>query len=160
DPLPPYKVIRAFPKLEVKQPLSMTPEPGTNRLFILHHLNYWAGPGRLLAVEDDQNASAATMLLEFDGLAFGVAFHPEYTRNGYVFFGLNGPLRGHDNKTTQVVRYTVDRGSSGRIDPKSKRLIIEWPSNGHNGGDLAFGNDGYLYVSSGDGSSDSDSNLT
>ena len=39
-------------------------------------------------------------------------------------------------------------------------VIIEWPSNGHNGGDIAFGNDGYLYVSSGDGSSDSDANLT
>ena len=45
-----------------------------------------------------------------------------------------------------------------RIDPESKLLIIDWPSNGHDGGDLAFGNDGYLYVSSGDGSCDSDAN--
>ena len=63
-------------------------------------------------------------------------------------------------KATQVVRYTVDRRPPHRIDPKSKLLIIEWPSNGHDGGDLAFGNDGYLYVSSGDGSSGSDANLT
>ena len=52
DPLPPYKVARAFPNLTIKQPLSLTPEPGTNRLFILQHLNVWAGPGRLLAVDD------------------------------------------------------------------------------------------------------------
>ena len=58
------------------------------------------------------------------------------------------------------VRYTVDRRPPHRIDPNSKLLIIEWPSNGHDGGDLAFGNDGYLYVSSGDGSSGSDANLT
>src|SRR5262249_33274456 len=55
-PLPPYKVVRPSPKLSVKQPLSLPPEPGTTRLFILQHLNYWAGPGRLVAVQDDQNA--------------------------------------------------------------------------------------------------------
>ena len=39
-------------------------------------------------------------------------------------------------------------------------MIIGWASDGHDGGDLAFGNDGYLYVSSGDGSSGSDAHLT
>ena len=47
DPLSHYKVVRAFPKLTVKQPLCLTPEPGTDRLFILQHLNVWAGPGRI-----------------------------------------------------------------------------------------------------------------
>jgi glucose/arabinose dehydrogenase len=158
DPLSPYKVVRAFPGLTIKQPLSLTPEPGTDRLFVLQHLQYWAGPGRLLAVRDDQGATEAETLLEIDGLAVGLAFHPDYEHNGYLFVGLNGPLKGR--RTTQVVRYTVDRQAPHRIDPASKRLIIEWPSDGHNGGDLAFGNDGYLYVSSGDGSSDSDGFLT
>ena len=161
DPLLPYKVVRAFPKLTIKQPLSMTPEPGTNRLFILNHMNYWAGPGRLLAVPDRQDVSAAyaKMLIEIDGLAVGLAFHPDYERNGYIYIGLNGPSRG-GRKATQAVRYTVDRKPPHRIDPKSKRVIIAWPSNGHDGGDLAFGNDGFLYVSSGDGSSGSDAHLT
>ena len=88
-----------------------------------------------------------------------MAFHPDYERNGYVYIGLNGPMRGR-KKTSQVVRYTVDRRPPHRVDPESKLLIIEWPSNGHDGGDLAFGNDGFLYVSSGDGSSDSDADLT
>jgi glucose/arabinose dehydrogenase len=158
DPLSPYKVVRAFPGLTVKQPLSLTPEPGTDRLFILQHLQYWAGPGRLLAVRDDQGATEAEALLEIDGLAVGLAFHPDYEHNGYLYIGLNGPMKGR--KMTQVVRYTVDRQAPHRIDPTSKRLIIDWPSDGHNGGDLAFGNDGYLYVSSGDGSSDSDGFLT
>jgi uncharacterized repeat protein (TIGR03806 family) len=161
DPPPPYKVVRAFPGLTVKQPLTLSPEPGTDRLFLLQHMNYWAGPGRLLAVRDDQGVTSAEAetLLDIDGLAVGVAFHPDYERNGYLYIGLNGPVEGR-RKTTQVVRYTVDRRAPHRIDPGSKLLIIEWPSNGHNGGDLDFGNDGYLYVSSGDGSSDSDGNLT
>jgi uncharacterized repeat protein (TIGR03806 family) len=161
DPLPPYKVVRAFPRLDIKQPLSMAPEPGTNRLFILHHLSYWAGPGRLLAVPDEQNVteSAVELLLEIDGIAYGVAFHPDYRHNGYLYIGLNGPIQGR-NKTTQVVRYTVGRQPPNHVDINSRQLIIEWPSNGHNGGDLAFGNDGYLYVSSGDGTSGSDTNVT
>lgn len=158
DPLSPYKTVGAFPKLTVKQPLTLTPEPGTDRLFILQHLNHWAGPGRLLAVKDDQDASEAETLLEIDGLAVGLAFHPDYEHNGYVYIGLNGKLKG--GNSTQVVRYTVDRRPPRRIDPESQLVVIDWPSNGHNGGDLAFGNDGYLYVSSGDGSSDSDADLT
>jgi glucose/arabinose dehydrogenase len=159
DPMSPYKVVRAFPGLNIKQPLALAPEPGTDRLFILHHLGHWAGPGHLLAAKDDQGVSQTETLLDIDGLPYGLAFHPNYERNGYLYIGLNGPVRGF-KKTTQVVRYTVDRSAPHRIDPASKLLIIEWASNGHNGGDLAFGNDGLLFVSSGDGSSDSDAYLT
>ncbi len=150
-----------FPKLSIKQPLVLTPEPGTDRLFILQHLNVWAGPGRLLAVPDRQDVTAADakMLIEIDGLAIGFALHPDYQRNGYIYFGLNGPIR-RKPKTTQVVRYTVNRQAPHGIDPMSKLLIIEWASDGHDGGDLAFGNDGFLYVSSGDGSSGSDAHMT
>ena len=155
----PFKTVRAFPRLTVQSPLSMTPEPGTDRLFILEHLQYWSGPGRLVAVRDDQEAAEARTLLDIDGLAVGVAFHPDYARNGYLYIGLNGPTSGGP-KTSQVVRYTVAPRSPDRIDPGSKRLIIEWPSNGHDGGDVAFGNDGFLYVSTGDGSADSDANMT
>jgi uncharacterized repeat protein (TIGR03806 family) len=159
DPLSPYKVVRAFPQITIKQPLCLFPEPGTNRLFILSHLNYWAGPTRLLAIDDNQKTSRTDMLLELDSLAVGLAFHPDYERNGYIFFGLNGPI-GATQKRTQVWRYTVDRKPPHRIEPASKRLIIEWPSAGHDGGDLAFGNDGTLFVSSGDGSSGSDADVT
>jgi uncharacterized repeat protein (TIGR03806 family) len=159
DPPSPYKTARAFPRLSVKQPLGLFPEPGTNRLFILQHLQFWAGPGRLLSIPDEQDASKPETLLDLDGLAVGVAFHPDYERNGFLYVGMNGPMQGGP-KTTKVVRYTVDRQPPHRIDPSTKHLIIEWPSNGHDGGDLAFGNDGFLYVSSGDGSSGSDANVT
>src|SRR3954463_4796222 len=53
DPLPPFKVGRAFASLKVEQPLTLPPEPGTDRLFILQHLAPRSGPGRLVAVRDD-----------------------------------------------------------------------------------------------------------
>jgi uncharacterized repeat protein (TIGR03806 family) len=53
----------------------------------------------------------------------------------------------------------MERKPPYKLDPKSETLIIEWPSDGHNGGALAFGKDGMLYVSSGDGTSDSDANV-
>ncbi|MHC5537382.1 PQQ-dependent sugar dehydrogenase, partial [Singulisphaera rosea] len=158
DPLSPYKVVRAFPNLKVKQPLGLFPEPGTNRLFLLRHENTWAGPGQVLVLDDSQDASKTELLVEVDGLAVGLTFHPKYVENGYIYIGLNGPIRGW-KKTSQAVRFTVDR-KTGKVDPKTRKLIIEWPSNGHNGDDLDFGNDGYLYVSAGDGSSDSDADLT
>jgi len=159
DPMSPYKTVHAFTKLKLKQALTMAPEPGTNRLFVLQHIEPRGGPCRLLAVEDNQDATEPEKLLDLDGLAVGLAFHPDYQRNGYIYIGMNGPQMGPDKKT-QAVRYTVDRKPPYRIDPKSKLVIIAWASNGHDGSDVAFGNDGYLYVTSGDGTSDSDANLT
>ena len=161
EPPTPFKTARAFPRLTLKQPLVLLPEPGTHRLFALEHLQYWAGPGRLVAFKDDQGATDATNLLDIDGLAVGLAFHPDYVKNGQIFIGLNGKSEtAGPSKATMVVRYTVDRANPDRVDPASRKVIIEWPSNGHDGGDLAFGNDGFLYVSAGDGSSDSDANQT
>src|SRR5436305_14954371 len=82
EPPLPYKTARAFPGLTVKQPLTLTPEPGTDRLFILEHLQYWAGPGRLVAIRDDQGVAEARTLLDIDGLAVGLAIQPEDGRNG------------------------------------------------------------------------------
>lgn len=154
DPPTPYKAVRAFPRLTVPRPLSLAPEPGTDRLFILQHLNFWSGPGRLLAVRDEPGASATDLLLEIDGLPYGLAFHPDYRRDGHLFIGLRG------KSTVQVVRYTVDRQPPHRVDPGSRRLIVEWDSDGHDGGDVAFGNDGMLYVTTGDGSAGSDARET
>lgn len=158
EPMSPYKVVRSFPKLKIKLPLVLIPEPGTNRLFVLEHLAYYSGPGRLVAVQDDQDATEAQPLLEIEGMPYGVTTHPDYERNGYIYVGLNRPVDGVNR--TQCVRYTVDRKPPHGIDPKSRLVVIDWPSNGHNGCDVAFGNDGFLYISSGDGSSDSDVDLT
>src|SRR5947208_8848038 len=53
----------------------------------------------------------------------------------------------------------MDRRPPYKLVPASVKLIIEWESNGHNGGAVAFGHDGMLYVTAGDGTSDSDTNI-
>jgi glucose/arabinose dehydrogenase len=154
----PYGVRNAFPMLKVICPIAVAHEPGTDNLLLLHQLFPWGGQGKLLRIKDDPNVSRAELVLSIDGIGYGMAFHPDFLKNGYLYIGSNGPLHGR-HKTTQVTRYTVDRKPPYKLDPQSARLIIGWESDGHNGGDVAFGKDGMLYVTSGDGTGDSDTNI-
>ncbi len=159
EPPPPFRTEEAFPNLKIQQPLTFELEPGTNSYLVLQHLGSWAPPGRLARVADRPDVDHYDVVLDFGDktIAYGLDFHPRYLENGYLYIGLNTENEAGVH-FTQVRRYTVDREPPYAIDPKSELVVIEWESNGHNGGDLAFGNDGMLYVSSGDGTSDSDLN--
>ncbi len=83
----------------------------------------------------------------------GLAFHPDYANNGYFYVNYTKP-----NGDTQVSRFSVDSGNPDLADVNSELPIIGYaqPFSNHNGGNLAFGPDGYLYISSGDGGSGGD----
>jgi glucose/arabinose dehydrogenase len=99
---------------------------------------------------------ALTRSFEERGL-LGFALHPGFAENGRVFVTYSAPLRATAsagwNHTRRVSEFTVSARDADQADPKSERVLLEldWPSRKHNGGGLAFGPDGLLYVGLGDG---------
>jgi glucose/arabinose dehydrogenase len=107
----------------------------------------------------DLRSRIVPLMPEFDerGL-LGLAFHPGYASNGRFFVYYSSPLRagapaGYDN-TARVSEFRVSATNPDRADPASERFVLEVddPQFNHNGGTLLFGpEDGYLYISIGDG---------
>lgn len=82
----------------------------------------------------------------------GLAFHPDYSRNGYFF--VNYTDRGGQ---TVVARYQANQGSRQAITSSETVVMrIPQPFANHNGGMIAFGPDGFLYLGMGDGGSGGD----
>lgn len=83
-----------------------------------------------------------------------IAFHPRYRDNGLFF--VDYTARDAKGLHTRISRWR--RGTVDRADPKSETVLlrIEQPYSNHNGGQLAFGPDGYLYIGMGDGGAAND----
>ncbi|MCY4223639.1 MAG: PQQ-dependent sugar dehydrogenase [Bacteroidetes bacterium] len=79
----------------------------------------------------------------------GLAFHPDFDLNGYffVYYTASSPRR------TVVSRFTSSLNQTYLADPNSEIIVLEvnQPASNHNGGQIAFGPDGYLYIALGDG---------
>ncbi|WP_194974284.1 PQQ-dependent sugar dehydrogenase [Aquiflexum lacus] len=84
----------------------------------------------------------------------GLAFHPDYENNGFFFvnYTATSPRR------TVISRFQVSASDPNRANESSELVILEIPQpfSNHNGGQLSFGPDGYLYIASGDGGSGGD----
>ncbi|GAB4198108.1 MAG: PQQ-dependent sugar dehydrogenase [Wenzhouxiangellaceae bacterium] len=131
---------------------------GSGRLFIVEQdglIRIWDGTQVLatpfIDLTNVTNASGERGLL-------GLDFHPDYANNGrfYVNFTADG-LAGVTNGTTVIAEYTVS-GNPNVADAGSRRILmtIRQDFSNHNGGDLHFGPDGFLYIGMGDGGSGND----
>ena len=161
DPPPEYRSQRVWPKLSVRKPVFAINEPGSSRILFLTE-----APHRLCRTTENPGDGTFETLHEFSkgAVAYSIEFHPDFQRNGFVYVGWNG-FPGRDakpegqKKHSIVTRFTLAQEKSEGIEPDSEVDVIAWESNGHNGAAMAFGPDGLMYVTSGDGTSDSDVNL-
>jgi uncharacterized repeat protein (TIGR03806 family) len=143
-----------FPGVKFNWPLSIvTPVGETNRLFVAEKDGYisvitnLAVPTRSVFL--DMSDIAAKEVKE-DGL-LGMAFHPGYATNGYVFVFYTTFTNGA--KWDCIARFQADPQNPNRALRESHTVIlyqIDNPGGSHNGGDLHFGSDGYLYATLGD----------
>jgi glucose/arabinose dehydrogenase len=149
-----FEVVRVATGLSL--PLYLTAPPGdTSRVFIVEQRDGTTGRVRVL----DLGSLTLGTFLEVPGVStgneqglLGLAFHPDYAINGlfYVNYTDAGAI-------TRIVRYSVsgdpdvaDAGSAAAV------LSIAQPQSNHNGGWMAFGPDGFLYIGSGDGGGSDD----
>ncbi len=149
----------AFPDLLFDRPVDLqNAGDGSNRLFVVEQ------SGIIHVFENNPTASTKNAFLDIrnkvddssneEGL-LGLAFHPNYKNNGffYVNYTAASPNR------TVIARYQVSAADSNVADPNSELVLmtIDKPFSNHNAGALTFGpNDGYLYITTGDGGSGGD----
>jgi glucose/arabinose dehydrogenase len=106
-------------------------------------------PGNFLTV----SVAGGTTTNDERGL-LGLAFHPNYAENGYLFVNYTASGSG----ATRVSRFSVDPNNPNQVLPGSELVLltIAQPFTNHNGGWIGFGPDGYLYIATGDGGSAND----
>jgi glucose/arabinose dehydrogenase len=155
-----YTVENAFPNLSFTDPVGIYhADDGTGRLFVIEQ------PGTIKVFQNDPSTTTVETFLNITSIVeqdpgyteeglLGLAFHPNFTENGYFYVNYTD----YSPKRNVIARYTVSSNNQNQADALSSLVILEvnQPYTNHNGGQLDFGSDGYLYISFGDGGSSGD----
>jgi len=150
--LAPMQLELAFPNLLFSSSLHLTHAgDGSDRIFVVER------GGQIHVFANDRSADSSALFIDLrdrvstssgEAGLLSIAFHPRFRDNGqfYLFYTTTGNLR------TRVSEFRT-AGDSQRGDPSSERVLldVEQPAGNHNGGQIAFGPDGYLYIGLGDG---------
>lgn len=159
-----YTNINALGSLTFFNPVVIVTPPGeTNRLFIVEKngiisvITNLAAPTRTVFLEMTNRVMSAPANVGGSGEQglLGLAFHPGYATNGffYVFYtGTNTTSAGAGTRHDILSRFTTNAANPNLANAASEQYLIRQhdEASNHNGGDLHFGSDGYLYVSLGD----------
>jgi glucose/arabinose dehydrogenase len=131
----------------------VAPGDGTTRLFVVDQT------GGIWIVADGKRQATAFLDIGSkvskggeQGL-LGLAFHPDYPRNPRFYTDYTDV-----DGNTVVSEWRVSSSDPNKADPKSEQVLltVDQPFPNHNGGDVVFGPDGYLYITLGDGGSGGD----
>ncbi|TAE45486.1 MAG: hypothetical protein EAZ89_21270, partial [Bacteroidetes bacterium] len=175
-----YELENAFPNLTFIDPLKLVEVPGQNMFMML------GKNGQVWSFANDPATTQKTLILDIsartiiegDGGALGMVLHPEFGQagspnRGYVYIWYRfapvlqtitgpNPQGGEQYGYLRLSRFTMENGSA-TLNPASEYILIQqfdrncW----HNGGDMFFGPDGFLYISVGDeGGANDDYNVT
>ena len=146
---------RVFSEVDIPEGIALRQAPGGERWYLATQ----RGEIHTFANQSDARPELFADLKDavvFDGEAglLGIAFHPDYAQNGQLFVSYNAP--GPGAFSTRVSRFVVDDPLRLDLDSESVIFELSQPYTNHNGGDLHFGPDGYLYLGLGDGGSAED----
>lgn len=153
----PAELEPAFPLLTFSTPVGIQAAyDGSDRIFVVEQ------GGTIKVFENSDATSSAKVFLDLSGTVssggetglLGLAFHPDYSTNGYFYVDYT---RQTDSLRTVVARFTVSPDPDS-ADPSTQQILLQvtQPYSNHNGGQLAFGPDGFLYIALGDGGSGGD----
>lgn len=153
----------AFTGLSFTRPVALATPPGeTNRLFVVEKpgtiqvITNLAAPNKTEVI--DLTSTVRESEFSEEGL-LGIAFHPQFdasdaNASNYVYLFYTTDYRSDvgAGRHDRIARFTVDPENPNRLLPESEfRLLSQFDqASNHNGGDLHFGPDGYLYAALGD----------
>ncbi|MEZ6046886.1 MAG: PQQ-dependent sugar dehydrogenase [Planctomycetaceae bacterium] len=150
------KPVRVFSEIMVDRPIVVTyANDDSNRIFVASQ------KGKIHVFENDPAVEEDDIFLDItsqvayadnqneEGL-LGFAFHPKFKENGEIYIYYTAIEPAH---TSVVSKFKLSADNPNKIDPASEVKIwsVEQPFWNHNGGTIAFGPDGYLYIALGDG---------
>ena len=155
-----YSVVNAFPNLSFQDPVGIYHSAdGTDRIFIVEQ------EGRIKVFNNDSSVTSSEMFLDITSIVdqdggyteeglLGLAFHPNYSENGFFYVNYTS----HNPRRNVIARYNVSSNNPNQANYQSSLTILEvnQPYTNHNGGQMGFGPDGYLYIIFGDGGSAGD----
>lgn len=155
---------RVFNSLTFSQPIAMLQEPGNSaRWYVVQKT------GSVRVFDNTPNASTTREFINLSTLLnsdpnspnderglLGMAFHPNYPTDPRVYFFYTGTAPGLGLVDRVSEFRTLDGGTTAAIGTELALFNVDDPAGNHNGGNIAFGPDGFLYIGIGDGGNAND----
>lgn len=156
---PQYEIEEAFPNLTFKRPTDLqSVRDGSGRLFVVEQ------DGVIRVFKNDSGVKSSAVFLDLRSRVdtggnemgmLGLAFHPDFKTHPEFFVDYTASKLA--KRITRVARFTAPAKQSGGIASSEETVIeIDQPYSNHNGGQVAFGPDGMLYIGMGDGGAGGD----